>query len=64
MELQHVDQNQAERLLKEGLEASINFIDTSPDYGPSEDWIGKFISGQRDECYLVAKCGCNVLSNG
>ena len=45
MELRHVDQNQAERLLKEMLEAGINFIDTSPDYGPSEDSIGKFISG-------------------
>ena len=40
MELRHVDQNQAERLLKGVLEAGINFIDTSPDYGPSEDWIG------------------------
>jgi len=45
------------------LEAGINFIDTSPDYGPSEDWIGKFISSQRDEYYLATKCGCNVLSN-
>ena len=64
MELRYVDQNQAERLLKEVLEAGINFIDTSPDYGrPSEDWIGKFISGQRDEYYLATKCGCNVLSN-
>ena len=60
MELRHVDQNQAERLLKGVLEAGINFIDTSPDYGPSEDWIGKFISGQRDEYYLATKCGCNV----
>lgn len=60
MELRHIDQNQAERLLKGVLEAGINFIDTSPDYGPSEDWIGKFISGQRDEYYLATKCGCNV----
>tara|TARA_B100001123_G_C14604269_1_gene747188 strand:+ start:396 stop:569 length:174 start_codon:yes stop_codon:yes gene_type:complete len=37
MELRHVDQNQAERLLKGVLEAGINFIDTSPDYGPSEE---------------------------
>jgi len=60
MELRHVDQNQAERLLKGVLEAGINFIDTSPDYGPSEEWIGKFISDQRDEYYLATKCGCNV----
>jgi len=60
MELRHVDQNQAERLLKGVLEAGINFIDTSPDYGPSEEWIGKFISDQRDKYYLATKCGCNV----
>lgn len=45
MELRHVDEGQAERLLKGVLDAGINFIDTSPDYGPSEDLIGKFISG-------------------
>ena len=60
MELRYVDQNQAERLLKGGIEAGINEVETSPDYGPSEDWIGKFISAQRDEYYLATKCGCNV----
>lgn len=37
MEFRHVDENQAGRLLEHVLDASINFIDTSPDYGPSED---------------------------
>ena len=60
MELRHVDEAQAERLLNGVLDAGINFIDTSPDYGPSEDLIGKFIANRRDDYYLATKCGCNV----
>lgn len=60
MELRHVDESKAGRLLNEVLDAGINFIDTSPDYGPSEDLIGKFIANRRDEYYLATKCGCNV----
>ena len=64
MELRHVDEDQAERLLNGVLDAGINFIDTSPDYGPSEDLIGKCISGRRNEYYLATKCGCNVPNQG
>jgi len=64
MELRHVDEGQAERLLKGVLDAGINFIDTSPDYGPSEDLIGKFIADRRQDYYLATKCGCNVPLQG
>ncbi|MEZ4865384.1 MAG: aldo/keto reductase [Caldilineaceae bacterium] len=64
MELRHVEEAQAERLLNGVLDAGINFIDTSPDYGPSEDLIGKFIAHRRDEYYLATKCGCNVPVQG
>lgn len=64
MELRHVDEAQAERLLNGVLDAGINFIDTSPDYGPSEDMIGKFIANRRAEYYLATKCGCNVPKIG
>lgn len=60
MELRHVDEAQSERLLHGVLDAGVNFIDTSPDYGPSEDMIGKFIANRRDEYYLATKCGCNI----
>lgn len=60
MELRRVDEAQAERLLKGVLDVGINFIDTSPDYGPSEDLIGKFIADRRDDYYLATKCGCNI----
>lgn len=60
MELRKVDEEQAERLLNGVLDAGINVIDTSPDYGTSEDLIGKLIPHRRDEYLLASKCGCNV----
>ena len=42
------------------LDAGINFIDTSIDYGQSEEIIGKYISERRSEFYLATKCGCPV----
>lgn len=60
MELRHVDQSQADRLLNGVLDAGINFIDTSPDYGPSEEMIGNSVAGRRNEYYLATKCGCNI----
>ena len=53
-----VDDAQAERILNEVLDSGINFIDTSPDYGRSEEQIGRFISGRRTEYFLASKCGC------
>ena len=60
MELRKVDEPQANKLLNAVLDSGINFIDTSPDYGTSEDLIGKFVAGRRDEYVLASKCGCNV----
>jgi aryl-alcohol dehydrogenase-like predicted oxidoreductase len=51
---------QAERILNAVLDAGINFIDTSVDYGVAEERIGKFISHRRSEYYLASKCGCLV----
>ena len=39
---------------------SINYIDTSIDYGLSEERIGRYISHRRAEYYLASKCGCLV----
>lgn len=50
----------AEGLLNSVLDQGINFIDTSPDYGLSEEQIGDYISHRRDEFYLASKCGCPV----
>jgi aryl-alcohol dehydrogenase-like predicted oxidoreductase len=64
MELRHLEQAGATRILNAVLDGGINFIDTSPDYGPSEAYIGEGISHRRDEFYLATKCGCNVDRNG
>lgn len=53
-----VSEETADTFLNSVLDAGINFIDTSPDYGISEERIGRFISGRRSEFYLATKCGC------
>ena len=47
-------------ILKAALDAGINYIDTSIDYGESEELIGKYISHRRAEYFLASKCGCLV----
>lgn len=39
------------------LDAGINFIDTSPAYGRSEEFIGRFIADRRNDYYLATKVG-------
>lgn len=63
-ELRHLELTDASRILNTALDAGINYIDTSPDYGLSEQYIGAAISNRRDEFYLATKCGCNVDQAG
>ena len=58
MELREAPDDVSERVLNAVLDAGITFIDTSNDYGHSEEMIGKYISGRRSEYYLATKCGC------
>ena len=51
---------EASALLNGVLDHGINYIDTSPDYGYSEEQIGQHISHRRGEFYLASKCGCPV----
>ena len=51
---------EASALLNAVLDLGINYIDTSPDYGYSEELIGRHISHRRSEFYLASKCGCPV----
>jgi len=53
-----VTDKEAETILNAVLDAGINFIDTSIDYGQSEDLIGRFIASRRSEYFLASKCGC------
>jgi aryl-alcohol dehydrogenase-like predicted oxidoreductase len=51
-------------MLNTVLDSGINYIDTAPDYGLSETFIGKAISHRRSEFYLATKCGCNIDAAG
>jgi len=53
-----IGEEAADEFLNAVLDAGINFIDTSPDYGISEQRIGRYISSRRNEFFLATKCGC------
>lgn len=58
MALRDTSNQISETILNEVVDHGINFIDTSNDYGNSEEMIGKFISHRRSEYFLATKCGC------
>ncbi len=65
MELRRMaDEAEVARLLNEVLDSGIRFIDTSPDYGLSEAYIGRVLAGRRHEYVLATKCGCVVDAAG
>jgi aryl-alcohol dehydrogenase-like predicted oxidoreductase len=53
-----VEDDVAGDLLNAVLDGGINLIDTSIDYGRSEELIGRYIGHRRDEYFLASKCGC------
>jgi aryl-alcohol dehydrogenase-like predicted oxidoreductase len=53
-----ISEDEAGLVLNAVLDAGINYIDTSIDYGLSEERIGKHISSRRSEYFLASKCGC------
>ena len=53
-----ITDDQAAQVLNAVLDAGINIIDTSPDYGRSEELIGECIAHRRGEYFLASKCGC------
>ncbi len=55
-----VSHEDAGRILNAVLDSGINLIDTSIDYGMSEEFIGKHIAHRRDEYFLASKCGCVI----
>ena len=49
---------EAGQLLNAVLDRGVNLIDTSIDYGRSEELMGRYIAHRRDEYFLASKCGC------
>ena len=56
----NIPDDHAGLLLNAVLDGGITLIDTSPDYGRSEELIGKHIGHRRDEFFLASKCGCPI----
>ena len=55
-----INESDAEAILNAVLDAGINYIDTAPDYGMSEERIGRYIAHRRSEYFLCSKCACVV----
>ena len=53
-----IKDEEAGRLLNALLDGGINLIDTSIDYGRSEELIGRYLADRREEYFLASKCGC------
>ena len=53
-----ITDDEAGRLLGAVLDSGIDLIDTSVDYGHSEELIGRYLGHRRDEYFLASKCGC------
>lgn len=55
-----LDDRQAAALMNTVLDLGVNLIDTSVDYGLSEEVIGRTLASRRDEYFLCTKCGCSL----
>lgn len=55
-----VSEEAAKSVLEKALALGINLIDTAPSYGVSEQRIGAYLSGQRDQFVLSTKLGYGV----
>src|ERR1700722_19832349 len=53
-----VDDETAGQVLNAVLDYGINLIDTSIDYGRSEELIGRYLADRREEYFLASKSGC------
>ena len=59
-----VEDAEADTILNAVLDSGVNFVDTSYDYGRSEEFIGRYISHRRSEYILATKCGCHLVDAG
>jgi predicted aldo/keto reductase-like oxidoreductase len=53
-------QDNVNRMIAEGIEAGLNYIDTAPNYGNSEELLGPALVGKRDKVFLSTKIETNT----
>lgn len=49
------EQAVVDRIVAEGVDSGINYIDTAPNYTQSEEKVGRALQGRRDKVFLVTK---------
>ena len=49
------DQNTMDRVVGEAIDNGINYIDTAPNYGVSEERLGRALKGKRDKIFVTTK---------
>jgi aryl-alcohol dehydrogenase-like predicted oxidoreductase len=59
-----LDERDAIRFIHQVIDRGINYIDTSIDYGLSEQLIGKALGHRRGDVVLASKCACQVGVDG
>jgi aryl-alcohol dehydrogenase-like predicted oxidoreductase len=59
-----ISEAQAHSILDAVLDSGITFIDTSADYGRSEELIGRLIADRRSAYSLATKVGCKMVPAG
>ncbi len=50
--------------LHAAVDCGINIVDTAPNYGNSEEVLGKALEGIRDKVVVATKCGCLKYAGG
>jgi len=53
-------QEMADRVIGEGIDNGLNYIDTAPPYNLSEERVGRALKGKRDKVFLVSKVETNA----
>lgn len=56
-------EQEVQRILASAIELGVNYIDTAPAYGVSEDRLGRLLPGTRDELVISTKVG-EIFENG
>jgi aryl-alcohol dehydrogenase-like predicted oxidoreductase len=59
-----LDERDAIRFVNQVVDLGINYVDTSIDYGLSEQLIGKALEHRRADVILASKCACQVGLEG
>src|SRR5579864_1234693 len=59
-----LDERDAIRFINAVVDRGVTYIDTSIDYGLSEQLIGKALQHRRDDFVLASKCACQVGVEG